>query len=62
MIRAEDTRGLPFDPKKVIRAFGLPQGVRPVCLLPTGDPAKDCTSSRPWHDVFRRLDDTVKIL
>ena len=51
-----------FDPKKVIRAFGLPHGVRPVCLLPIGYPAKDCTPYRPWHDVFRPLDDTVKIL
>lgn len=51
-----------FDPEKVRKQFALPPNIRPVCLLPIGYPAEDCLPYKPWHDVFRPLEETVEIL
>lgn len=46
-----------FDPKEVSAAFGLPEHIKPVCLLPVGYPSEHAQPYRPWHDVFREMDD-----
>ena len=51
-----------YDPAKVIRAFGLTENVVPHCLLPVGYPAVDSEPYRPWHDVFRRMDDIAEVI
>lgn len=51
-----------FDPEKVKKEFSLPSNIRPVCLLPIGYPAEDCVPYKPWHDVFRPIEETVEIL
>lgn len=51
-----------FDPEKVRKQFDLPPNIRPVCLLPIGYPAEDCMPYKPWHDVFRPLEETVEII
>lgn len=51
-----------FDPEKIKNQFNLPPNIRPVCLLPIGYPTGDCLPYKPWHDVFRPLEETVEIL
>lgn len=46
-----------FDPEEVRAAFHLPEHIKPVCLLPVGYPSEDAQPYRPWHDVFREMDD-----
>lgn len=46
-----------FDPKKVKEAFRLPENIKPLCLLPVGYPSEMAQPYRPWHDVFRKMDD-----
>lgn len=51
-----------FDPRKVQKEFGLPENVRPICLLPIGYPSENCVPYKPWHDVFRPIGETVEVL
>lgn len=51
-----------FDPAAVKRAFGLPEHIRPVCLLPIGYPSETARPYKPWHDVFRPLSETVEYI
>ena len=51
-----------FDPEKVRKAFHLPEHIVPHCLLPVGYPSQNATPYRPWHDVFRRMDDIAEVL
>ena len=51
-----------FDPAKVREAFHLPGHIKPVCLLPVGYPAPNAGPYRPWHDVFREMDDIAEDL
>lgn len=51
-----------FDPEKVRMAFDLPENIIPHCLLPMGYPAENAAPYRPWHDVFREMDDIAEIL
>ena len=46
-----------FDPKKVKEAFHLPPNIKPLCLLPVGYAGDMATPYRPWHDVFRDMND-----
>lgn len=51
-----------FDPEKVKKAFNLPKNIVPHCLLPVGYPSENAAPYRPWHDVFRAMDDISEIL
>ena len=51
-----------FDPAEVKRAFNLPEYIVPVCLLPIGYAAPNAKPYAPWHNTFRSLDETVKVL
>lgn len=51
-----------FDPIKVREAFGLPKNIIPHCLLPVGYPSATAEPYRPWHDVFRDMDDISEVL
>lgn len=46
-----------FDPKMVSSVFNLPNHIKPICLLPVGYPSEYAQPYRPWHDVFREMDD-----
>lgn len=48
-----------FDPKEVKKAFGLPENIRPHCLLAVGYPSENAQPYRPWHDVFRDMSDII---
>ena len=49
-----------FDPHKVKRAFGLPDHIEPICLLPVGYPANDAVPYAQWHDTFREMSDIAE--
>lgn len=51
-----------FDVKKVAAAFELPTNIRPVCLLPIGYAAEDCTPYAPWHYVYRPIENFFEVL
>lgn len=51
-----------FDPKKVKNVFGLPDHIRPHCLLAVGYPSADAQPYRPWHDTFREMSDIAEEL
>ena len=51
-----------FNVKDVAKAFDLPPGIKPVCLLPIGYPTEDCKPYAPWHEVFKPLSETTEIL
>lgn len=51
-----------FDPAEVRKAFHLPEHIVPRCLLPVGYPGQNATPYRPWHDVFRNMDDIAEVL
>lgn len=51
-----------FDPAQVRKAFNLPKNIVPHCLLPVGYPSADAEPYRPWHEVFREMDDITEIL
>ena len=51
-----------FDPHKVKQAYGLPDHIKPICLLPVGYPADDAIPYAPWHDTFREMDDIAEEL
>lgn len=51
-----------FDPNRVKKEFNLPPNIVPHCLLCVGYPSEDATPYRPWHDVFREMDDIAEIL
>lgn len=46
-----------FDPQAVKDAFALPDHIKPTCLLAVGYPGEHAQPYRPWHDVFREMDD-----
>lgn len=47
-----------FDPAKISEAFGLPENIEILDLLPIGYPADDCKPG-PMHSVRKSLDDIV---
>lgn len=51
-----------FDPELVKKEFNLPPNVVPHCLLCIGYPSENAGPYRPWHDVFREMDDIAEIL
>lgn len=51
-----------FDPEKVRKEFNLSDNIIPHCLLCVGYPSKDAEPYRPWHDVFREMDDISEFL
>lgn len=51
-----------FDPTEVAKAFDLPENIKPVCLLPIGYASDDCVPFARWHDVYRDIDEFVKVL
>ena len=51
-----------FDVKEVVKAFGLPSYIKPVCLLPVGYAAPDSKPYAPWHDVYRPTKEFTKEL
>lgn len=51
-----------FDPQKVKEAFHLPENIKPLCLLPVGYPSEMAQPYRPWHDVFRNMEDIAQEL
>lgn len=50
-----------FDAKKVSRAFGLPENIQPVCLLPVGY-AADGSRPSERHEASRPLEEMVVTL
>lgn len=67
MLEAEDLNlgsvwVLLFDPEKVKKEFNLPANIIPHCLLCVGYPSNDAEPYRPWHDVFRKMDDIAEFL
>ena len=50
-----------FHPDKTREAFGLPESVRLVALLPTGYPAENAEPS-PKHTTFRAQDEMIEYL
>ena len=51
-----------FDPKKVKKTFGLPENIRPHCLLCVGYASDTARPYRPWHDTFREMSDIAEEL
>lgn len=51
-----------FSVEEVSRAFGLPDHIKPICLLPVGYAAQGCKPYAPWHDVYRPIEDFAKFL
>ena len=49
-----------FDPQEVRQAFQLPSNIKPLCLLPVGYPSESSQPYRPWHGVFRRMDEIAQ--
>lgn len=50
-----------FDPEKLVSLLGIPEGVRPVLVMPFGYPAADAAPS-PRHASRRPAEETVKYL
>lgn len=50
-----------FDTEAVKKAFGLPEGIEPYCLLPIGYPGEKSVPS-PRHFERKSLEEIVKIL
>lgn len=51
-----------FDSKEVAKAFELSDHIKPICLLPVGYAAEDCVPYARWHNVYREIDEFVKVL
>lgn len=51
-----------FDPEKVKKMFGLPDNIRPHCLLSVGYPSDNAQPYHPWHDTFRKMSDIAEEL
>lgn len=51
-----------FDPKKVIEVFGLPENIKPACLLTLGYPAENSKPLEKMHNSFRPMEEIVEYL
>ncbi|MBR1942465.1 nitroreductase family protein [bacterium] len=51
-----------FDSREVAKAFDLHESIKPICLLPIGYAADDCVPYAKWHNVYRDIDEFVKVL
>ncbi len=51
-----------FNADQAAKTFGLPENIRPVCLLPIGYPAENAAPNAQKHFSRRPLEDTVEEL
>ena len=46
----------------VRKAFGLPENIEPMAIMPIGYAAEDAVPAKGWHDVRKPMDEIVKYL
>lgn len=51
-----------FDKNIVMRAFGLPDYIEPVAMLPIGYPAEGSKPVKQWHESRKPLEETVQYI
>lgn len=51
-----------FNANDMQKAFGLPENIKPICIMPIGYPAEDCTPNEKLHYTRNNLEDEVKYL